>query len=139
MKIFVSALAGFTFALGLGLGGMTQPHVVQGFLDVTGNWDPRLLGVMFGALAVHAVSYRLITRRPSPLLDVRFHVPDRRDIDRRLILGAAIFGVGWGLAGICPGPGLVGLVSGQVEFLLFITSMLAGMKLWQVLERRKGS
>lgn len=126
MKEIVAFLLGILFALGLGISGMTQPHIVQGFLDITGNWDFRLAGVMIGAIAIHAVSYKLIMKRSSPLLDKQFYLPQSTKIDRKLFFGAVIFGIGWGWVGICPGPGLVGLTSMRLEFIYFVISMLAG-------------
>jgi uncharacterized membrane protein YedE/YeeE len=106
---------------------MTQPAKVTGFLDVAGDWDPSLALVMVGAIAVHAVLYRLILRRPAPLLDASFHVPVRRDVDAPLVVGAAIFGVGWGLGGVCPGPAVVCVASGAPTALVFVLAMFVGM------------
>lgn len=136
MKGVIALISGFIFALGLGLSGMTQPHIVRGFLDVFGNWDWSLVGVMGGAIFVHAISYRLIMKRPSPILDSKFQLPTKKDIDKRLIFGALLFGLGWGWAGICPGPGLVSTVSGNGEFFYFVGSMLIGMKVFQIFERK---
>lgn len=136
MKGLIALVSGFLFALGLGVSGMTQPHIVRGFLDVFGHWDWRLIGVMAGAITVHAITYRLILKRSSPILDSKFQLPTKKDIDKRLILGAILFGLGWGWAGICPGPGLVATVSGHGEFLYFVGSMLIGMKVFQVFERK---
>lgn len=136
MKGLVALVAGILFALGLGISGMTQPHIVRGFLDVFGNWDWRLMGVMIGAIGVHAITYRLIIRRKSPLLASEFHLPKKKDIDQRLILGAIIFGLGWGWAGICPGPGIVSLASGDKAFFIFVASMLVGMKIFQLLDNK---
>lgn len=123
-----AVLSGALFAAGLTLSGMTQPARVQGFLDVLGDWDPTLALVMAAALLTHAPLYRLIRRLPHPLWDLRFHVPTRRDLDRRLIAGAALFGVGWGLAGYCPGPALVSLGTGLAP-VVFVAAMIAGMLL----------
>lgn len=136
MKGFIALISGFLFALGLGVSGMTQPHIVRGFLDVFGAWDWRLMGVMIGAIGVHAITYRLILKRPSPVLDSKFQLPTKKDIDKRLIIGAVIFGLGWGWAGICPGPGLVSTVSGNSEFLFFVGAMLLGMKVFQMFEKK---
>lgn len=132
MKGFISLAVGLLFALGLGFSGMTQPHIVRGFLDVFGDWDWRLLGVMVGAIGVHALAYRFIMKREYPILETKFHVPSKKDIDARLILGAAIFGLGWGWTGICPGPGIVSLASGELAFVYFVASMLVGMKIFQL-------
>lgn len=136
MKLMISFVAGLIFAIGLGISGMTRPHVVRGFLDVFGNWDPTLIGVMAGGIIVHSLAYRLIKKRSSPILEARFQLPTRKDIDRRLILGALIFGLGWGWAGICPGPGVVSLVSGDVRIFLFIVALLLGMLTFQFVERK---
>lgn len=136
MKALITFLSGLLFSFGLGISGMTQPHIVRGFLDVFGEWDPRLVGVMIGAIAVHAIAYRLIIKRNSPVLESKFQIPTKKDIDRRLILGAIIFGLGWGWAGICPGPGLVALLSGDVRFILFIGSLLIGMLTFQFVDKR---
>ena len=136
MKLLIIFLSGLLFSFGLGISGMTQPHIVRGFLDVFGDWDPRLVGVMIGAITVHALAYRLIIKRNSPVLDSTFKIPTKKDIDLRLILGATIFGLGWGWAGICPGPGLVALLSGDVRFILFIGSLLVGMLTFQFVDKR---
>jgi len=135
MKGVVAFLVGLTFALGLGISGMTRPDIVQGFLDVFGSWDPRLLGVMAGAIGLHLITYRLITKRPSPIYDSVFHLPSKEFLDKKLILGAVVFGLGWGWAGICPGPGIVGLASGKSPFIIFVISMLVGMKIYQIFAR----
>jgi uncharacterized protein len=116
------------FWVGLVVGGMTDPAKVIGFLDLAGSWDPSLAFVMGAALCVTLPVFQLVVRRRSrPLLDVRFHLPTRTDLDRRLIAGAAVFGVGWGIAGLCPGPAIANLVSGSPEVLAFVASMVAGM------------
>ena len=120
-------VAGALFATGLVVSGMTRPDKVLGFLDVLGRWDASLALVMAGAIAVHAVAYRLVLRRGSPLFDVRFHVPTRRDVDPRMLVGAAIFGVGWGIGGYCPGPGLVSAAGGGAAPVVFVVAMAAGM------------
>ncbi len=136
MKFFIIFISGFIFSLGLGLSGMTQPHIVKGFLDVFGEWDPRLIGVMVGAITVHSIAYRLTIKRGSPLLEKSFQLPVKTGIDMRLTVGSIIFGLGWGWAGICPGPGLVGLLSGDVRFILFIGSLLIGMFVFQASQRK---
>jgi uncharacterized membrane protein YedE/YeeE len=136
MKNFISFSVGLIFALGLGYGGMTQTHLVRAFLDIFGSWNPALIGVMAGAIAVHALVYQFVKHRTSPLLDTKFHLPTRKDIDKRLLLGAALFGLGWGWAGICPGPGIVALMSGDKHIIIFILSMLVGMSLFQKFERK---
>ena len=127
MNAAVAFLSGLLFALGLGVGGMTKPAKVLAFLDVAGNWDPSLALVMAGAIAVYAPASRWALRRSAPLCAARFQVPTRRDLDAPLIVGAALFGAGWGLAGYCPGPALVSLASGASGVVLFVAAMLAGM------------
>ena len=124
---FVSMIAGVLFGLGLGLAGMLDPGNVQGFLDVFGAWDPTLMFVMAGGIAVHLLFWRMIKHQASPLFDHRFHLPKRTDVDKPLLLGAAIFGVGWGLGGLCPGPGVVAAAAGRETGLLFVAAMLVGM------------
>jgi uncharacterized membrane protein YedE/YeeE len=131
-SIVVAFFTAVLFGIGLGVSGMTLPAKVIGFLDITGNWDPSLAFVMIGAIAVHALSYRWITRRSSPLLSAKFQIPTRRDIDWKLVVGAAIFGLGWGLGGLCPGPSIVASASGHVSVLTFVASMVAGVFLHKV-------
>lgn len=123
----VAVASGVLFGVGLALAGMTRPDKVRGFLEFTRQWDPSLAFVMGGAIAVHAVAWRLIARRTSPVFAASFAMPSRRVLDGRLLLGAAIFGVGWGLGGYCPGPGLASLATGSVPVLAFVGAMLAGL------------
>lgn len=136
MKGLTSFLSGLIFALGLGLSGMTRPDVVRGFLDIFGQWNPNLMGVMIGAIAVHMITFRLITKRNSPLLDTQFHLPSKKELDKKLIAGSIIFGLGWGWAGICPGPGIVNLASGDLRIYLFVASMILGMIIYQQIEKK---
>lgn len=130
MSIVLALASGALFGAGLVVSGMTLPDKVRGFLDAT-SWDPSLAFVMGGAVAVYAIASRLITgRRTDPWFDVVFHLPTRRDIDLPLVTGAAIFGLGWGIAGACPGPGLVAAASGSGTAILFVVAMLAGMWLF---------
>lgn len=121
----VALVSGAIFAIGLAVAGMTRPQKVIGFLDVSRSWDPSLAFVMVGAIAVHATAWRLLRGRPSPLLASRFAIPTRQGLDARLLLGSAIFGIGWGIAGYCPGPGLASL-GGGASPLVFVTAMLVG-------------
>lgn len=123
----VALVSGLVFGAGLVISGMTRPQKVIGFLDVFGDWDPSLALVMGGALAVHAVAYRLIKKRRSPLLATEWSVPLRRDIDARLLAGAFVFGLGWGIGGVCPGPGLVSLAGFAPSALVFVAAMLFAM------------
>jgi uncharacterized protein len=126
-SLVLGAGAGALFGAGLVIAGMTQPTRVIAFLDVLGAWDPTLAFVMAGAVAVYAVAFRFVQRRAQPWFDTTFHLPKRADIDRKLVLGAALFGVGWGLVGLCPGPALVSLSSGRPSTIMFVAAMVVGM------------
>ena len=125
--ILASFLIGGLFGVGLAVSQMINPAKVIGFLDFAGNWDPTLAFVMVGALAVTAPGFAMIRKRSGPILGGAFRLPSRRDIDRRLLGGAAVFGVGWGLAGFCPGPAIAALSSGQWPVAAFFAAMVAGM------------
>ena len=129
----VSFVVGFIFAIGLAISGMTQPQKIIQFLSIK-NWDPSLLFVMMGALAVHAISYPLVRKKSSPLFDTQWHVPTRNDLTARLVIGSSLFGVGWGLGGYCPGPGLTSLASGQLSVVVFVLTMLLGMIVFKKIE-----
>lgn len=124
---FLYPLAGFVFSLGLILSGMTQPQKVRAFLDVSGHWDPSLALVMGGAVAVYYAAWRLSLGLRRPLFAERFPKPPQQHLDGRLLIGAALFGVGWGLSGFCPGPALVDLGAGATAALWFVPAMIAGM------------
>ncbi len=132
----VSFAAGALFALGLCISGMTQPGKVVGFLDIAGAWDASLAFVMMGAIGVHAVTRRLVLRRAKPLGDASFDEPTARVIDAPLVLGAAIFGVGWGLGGYCPGPAIVTLGSGSLNGIVFMAGMAGGIVLHRFVRTR---
>ena len=128
MKHLAVFTAGLLFALGLGISGMMLPQKVIGFLDFAGaNWDPSLALVMIASAGVFFLLHRYVLQRPAPLFDTEFHVPSRNDIDAPLVLGAALFGIGWGLVGFCPGPALTALVSGQTQVWIFFMAMITGM------------
>jgi len=127
--LLASFVSGIVFALGLGISGMTRPVKVIGFLDFFGKWDASLALVMLGAIAVYFLAYRLSKTMPSPLLAPDFSLPKRGDLDAKLILGAAIFGAGWGLCGFCPGPALASLASGAPPVFIFVVAMGIGMYL----------
>lgn len=129
MATLSAFLIGVLFGIGLAVSEMINPARVIGFLDVAGHWDPTLACVMAGALAVALPGFSLVQRRREPLLDREFHLPMQSKIDVRLLLGAAIFGVGWGLAGFCPGPAVAGLAAGKPEVVLFVAAMAAGLGL----------
>lgn len=126
MKLGMACLAGLLFGLGLSLGGMTQPAVVLGFLDIFGNWNPRLVFVMAGAVLTTAIGYRSVWGRARPWFEPEFKLPATRQIDSRLVLGAALFGIGWGIAGYCPGPALASLGSGLVPVATLVATMVLG-------------
>jgi len=137
MSTFVAILSGLLFGVGLGLAGMLQPIKVAGFLDFfSGNWDPTLAFVMGGAVVVYAIAHRLITKRSAPLFDLRFHLPTRSDIDPRLLGGAALFGLGWGIGGYCPGPGLASMATFTAPVLVFVGTMLVGMLVFREVDKR---
>lgn len=132
MKIhLIHFISGLILAIGLGISGMMNPQKVQGFLDLAGHWDPSLALVMGGALAVTAVTYPLIFKRKRPLLAEKFSLPTNHTIDLKLIGGAALFGMGWALAGLCPGPALANLSSLNPGILAFVSMMLLGFVLYQ--------
>lgn len=122
-----SFLGGVLFAVGLGISGMTDANKVIGFLNLAGSWDPSLAFVMVGAIGVHLVLFRMTIRRSRPLYARRFHLPQRQGFDGRLIGGAAIFGIGWGLGGFCPGPGLTSLLGLSPAAAVFVICMSLGM------------
>ncbi|MGJ0430234.1 DUF6691 family protein [Methylobacter sp.] len=125
-RILLALLSGILFGIGLSLSQMVNPDKVLGFLDIAGNWDPSLMFVMIGALAVAFVSFRWVLKRPAPILDDGFHVSKRREIDKPLLLGAGLFGIGWGMTGYCPGPAVSGLGLGTLEALVMVASIYAG-------------
>lgn len=132
--ILASFICGLIFGAGLLISGMTQPEKVLGFLDILGNWDATLAFVMAGAVAVASIGFALARRRTAPLFAAKFSWPERRDIDTPLVSGAILFGIGWGLVGICPGPALVNLAGLSGPIVVFVVAMLLGMRgyeLWQ--------
>jgi uncharacterized membrane protein YedE/YeeE len=128
-------IAGLVFGIGLALGGMTDPSIVLAFLDFAGAWNPQLLFVMAGGVAVTFVGYRMAARRPAPVWDERFFAPTATRIDAPLIGGALLFGVGWGLAGYCPGPAIASLSSPYQGVATFVVAMLAGMTAVRMIRR----
>lgn len=136
MIVFASFLAGLVFGLGLIVSGMANPAKVLGFLDLTGDWDPSLAFVMAGAIAVGVVAFEAADRRAVSLLGAEMRLPSARHVDRRLVLGSVVFGIGWGVAGFCPGPALVSLGMGEFKAFVFVAAMLAGMGVFELFERR---
>lgn len=131
LQIVVAFIVGIMFAVGLAVSGMTQPQKVLGFLRLGPGWDPSLMFVMLGAIPIHALAYRLFIRRSSPLLDVQWHVPTGKEITKPLIVGSLLFGLGWGLGGYCPGPGLTSMGAGSGSATVFVGFMLIGMFLYR--------
>ena len=136
ITLIASLLAGLVFGLGLIVSGMADPAKVLGFLDLAGPWDPSLALVMVGAISVAAIAFAVARKRTVSLLGAAMKLPTARDIDRRLVVGSLLFGVGWGIAGFCPGPALVALGAGEVKALVFVVAMLVGMGIFEMLERR---
>jgi len=134
---FSSFLAGLVFGIGLIVSRMVSPAKVLGFLDLAGPWDPSLALVMAGAIAVGAPAFLVAAKRKLTVLGTPMILPNARHIDRRLVLGSVAFGVGWGLAGFCPGPAVVALGAGQMKALLFVVAMLAGMLAFELAERAR--
>ncbi|MEJ7843653.1 MAG: DUF6691 family protein [Rubrobacter sp.] len=131
IRLAVALFSGAVFGLGLAVSGMADPAKVIGFLDVAGEWDPTLAFVMGGALLVTVPAFRLIFRRRRPVLAGDFDLPDEKRVDARLLGGSALFGVGWGLSGFCPGPAVVALVTGIVPVFAFVAAMVAGMAIFE--------
>lgn len=127
MTYLIALISGSLFALGLGLGGMTQPARVIGFLDVAGAWDPSLAYVMAGAVGLTFLTLPAVLRRSKPILDQEFHLPRQQTIDSNLVIGAALFGIGWGISGYCPGPALVSLATLNPTLLVYVIFMLGGL------------
>lgn len=136
MNILMALITGLVFGIGLIVSGMTNPAKVLGFLDLAGRWDPSLALVMAGAILVALPAFRVAARRRQSLLGEPMQLPTATRIDRRLVLGSLAFGAGWGLAGFCPGPALASLATGAVQPLIFCAAMLAGMGIFEFIERR---
>ena len=137
MNLLFALLSGLVFGFGLIVSGMTNPEKVLDFLDLSGAWDPSLALVMGGAIAVGLAAFTLAKKRTQSLLGLPMQLPTAKQIDWRLVGGSLSFGLGWGLAGICPGPALVLVGAGVSKGLIFVAAMLAGMGLFELLERRK--
>ena len=127
MRLVLSYLIGLVFGVGISISGMANPAKVLNFFDIAGAWDPSLAFVMGGALSVTALGYRFVLKRPSPMLASSFQLPTRRDLDMPLIGGSAVFGIGWGIAGFCPGGALPALGTGRSEVFIFVAALLVGI------------
>ena len=134
MNVFFALLAGGVFGVGLIVSGMANPAKVLGFLDLGGTWDPSLAFVMAGAIAVGALAFALARRRTLSFLGLQLRLPAARQIDRPLVVGSTLFGIGWGVAGFCPGPALVALGMGQTKAVTFVVAMLGGMVLFELFQ-----
>ena len=130
-RMLVTLLSGTLFGLGLAISGMVNPAKVIGFLDIAGDWDPTLAFVMGGALLVTVPAFRLILKRESPVLADDFELPTKKDLDARLLGGSALFGVGWGLSGFCPGPAVTALATGLMPVFAFVAAMIVGMAVYK--------
>ncbi|SBT18979.1 hypothetical protein MGA5115_03140 [Marinomonas gallaica] len=139
MIALVTFLTGLLFGLGLAVSEMTNPAIVLGFLDIFGNWNPSLVFVMGGAVAIGMLGYVIRNRRTKPWLADKWYVPTRRDIDKNLIIGSAMFGIGWGLSGYCPGPGLTALTNNPAEAVYFVGALIVGAGLFHFQNHRKNS
>ncbi len=137
MVIVVALFSGLIFGIGLMVSGMANPAKVLGFLDIAGRWDPSLAFVMVGAIAVGSIAFALAKRRRKSLLGLPMQLPASTTVTLRLVLGSAVFGAGWGLAGFCPGPALVALGAGFPKAWGFVAAMLAGMAVFELVERAK--
>lgn len=134
MRILTSYLIGLIFGVGISISGMANPAKVLNFFDVTGAWDPSLAFVMGGALIVTFIGYRYVLKRPAPFLSASFQLPTRRDLDLSLIGGSAVFGVGWGIAGFCPGGALPALGTARSEVLIFVAALLGGIVIAKLMQ-----
>jgi uncharacterized membrane protein YedE/YeeE len=139
MRLIAGYLNGLIFGIGIAISGMANPAKVLNFFDIAGAWDPSLIFVMGGALITTLIGYRLVLGRAAPVLTGMFQVPTARDIDARLIGGSAVFGIGWGIAGFCPGGALPALGTGQPDVFVFVAALLAGMFIARWVQRRRVS
>lgn len=135
----VALVTGIIFGLGLAVSGMINPEKVLGFLDIAGNWDPSLALVMGGAVGVTLLTFRVVLKLPKPLFGTRFEIPASAAVDTPLLVGATIFGIGWGIAGYCPGPAIASLTMGTLEPVVFVAAFIVGNFLSVMLDRARGS
>ena len=137
MTTIVSMLVGMIFGFGLILSGMVNPAIVLSFLDIAGNWNPSLLWVMSGAMSISAIAFAVARKRKNSYLGIPIQIPTATRIDQRLLIGSFLFGVGWGIAGICPGPALVLVGSGSTNAIVFLIAMMTGMLLFEMKHSQK--
>lgn len=137
MTTIVSMLVGMIFGFGLILSGMVNPAIVLSFLDIAGNWNPSLLWVMGGAMSISAIAFAVARKRKNSYLGIPIQIPTATRIDQRLLIGSFLFGVGWGIAGICPGPALVLVGSGSTSAIVFLIAMMTGMLLFEMKHSQK--
>ncbi|MEZ5758234.1 MAG: DUF6691 family protein [Emcibacteraceae bacterium] len=133
-KIISALIAGLIFGLGLIISGMSNPAKVLNFLDLAGTFDPSLLFVMGGAIIVVFTGYKLVLKRKTPIFDNAFHIPTRKDIDKNLIIGSVIFGIGWGIGGFCPGPSLTSVLLGSEGIIYFFPSLVVGLIITKIIK-----
>jgi len=138
MKLFPIFLTGLIFGVGISISGMANPAKVMNFFDIAGTWDPSLAFVMGGALLVAGIGYRIVFRRPAPMMDTTFHLPQNNHIDARLLGGSAVFGIGWGITGFCPGAAIPVIGTGNVNVLLFMAALMIGIFAAKALQKRMG-
>lgn len=129
MKVLIPLLAGILFGFGLLISGMNNPAKVRGFLDIFGDWQPALMAVMVAAIAIFAVAYAVSNKMKQPWFHTIFHRPSLTVLDKRLFIGAGLFGIGWGMVGLCPGPALLNIMTGQEDILIFILALLVGNRI----------
>ena len=138
MFLVIALAAGLLFGYGLALSGMLSPSKVVGFLDIAGNWDPSLAFVMGGGLVVTVIAFNVILKRPHPIFGDKFYLPKSSDIDKRLLIGASLFGAGWGIGGLCPGPAISSLAYASPKIAVFVVAMVTGIIVAKTLFPNKG-
>lgn len=131
-RLLINFLLGVIFSMGLSISGMVNPDNVIGYLDFFGEWDPALMFVMGGGVTLNLILFKLILKRKNPLFDEKFHMPSKTQIDNKLVIGSTLFGIGWGIGGVCPGPGLSNLFLMSPQVIAFLISMLLGMFIFKV-------
>lgn len=137
MRLIASYIVGLIFGVGISISGMANPAKVLNFFDVAGTWDPSLIFVMGGAVVVTFIGYRFVLKRPAPIMEAKFQLPTRRDLDLPLLGGSAVFGIGWGIAGFCPGGALPALGTGKSEVFIFVAALLAGIFAVNIMNRMR--